>query len=224
MKNINIKKIIALIGLFLLPVFCFATEPYPDQISTTSNKKTIVRLTTRIGSNIAVRIENDASETLKEFTDEEILLNEEHVYRIYSTAGSDWFQNSISIITYDDKYFAVWTRWGRIIVINLISKKLLQKMPPEVQEQIRTILIKKAIKLLSSQEPKDRQTGAIACGQLQIEESIPKLKELLQDENYYTTNLPKEWTRVYYVRKAAKTALEQMKESVDNIVIEEPDK
>ena len=97
-------------------------------------------------------------------------------------------------------------------------------MPPEVQEQIRTILIKKAIKLLSSQEPKDRQTGAIACGQLQIEESIPKLKELLQDENYYTTNLPKEWTRVYYVRKAAKTALEQMKESVDNIVIEEPDK
>jgi len=36
--------------------------------------------------------------------------------------------------------------------------------------------------------------------------------------------LPKEWTRVYYVRKAAKTALEQMKESLDNIVIEEPDK
>jgi len=35
--------------------------------------------------------------------------------------------------------------------------------------------------------------------------------------------LTKEWTKVYYVRKAAKTALEQMKESVDNIVIEEPD-
>ena len=53
--------------------------------------------------------------------------------------------------------------------------------------------------------------------------TMPELKNLLGDENYYNTNIPEEWTRLYYVRKAAKEALEELGITVDKIVIEEFD-
>jgi len=35
--------------------------------------------------------------------------------------------------------------------------------------------------------------------------------------------VPKEWTRVYFVRKSAKEALEAMGEKVQAVIIEEPE-
>ena len=80
-----------------------------------------------------------------------------------------------------------------------------------------------ALRMLDSKESRERQTGAIICGQLRIREALPKLKGLLSDENSYTTNVPKKWTRVYFVRKAAKKALEDLGETANNIVVEELD-
>lgn len=222
MKKIENKIILILTGFFLLPFVCFATETFQDQITITSNKKTIIRLRSRIGSNIAAIIENDSGEILKEFTYEEILLlDDECLYGIFTTAGSDWFQNSISIITYDDTFYALRTRWGRVVVINLLTNKVLQEIPPETQGQIQNIISQKAVNLLSSKEPRERQTGAIACGQLKLEEAIPQLKQLLNDKSWYTLTKGNESREiVFYVRKAAKEALEKMGIKIEKTTIE----
>jgi len=205
-------------------MLCTATEPYPDQVTVSSNKKITVRLTTSRKSDIAMTIENSSGEKIKEFTDEEILPVDDVGKYNLTTAGSDWYQNSISFITKNGAFFVVRTRWERIIIIDLASNNLLQDIPSEAKDEIQNTIIQKALSLLTSPEPENRQTGAIACGQLQIKKAVPELRHLLGDENYLTTNIPKEWTRVYYVRKSAKEALEKLGETVNGIIIEEPDK
>lgn len=77
--------------------------------------------------------------------------------------------------------------------------------------------------MLSSTEAAERKTAALVCGRERLTTAIPKLKDLLSDQEYFTTNHPKSWTRVYYVRQAAKDALEKLGEDVGHVAVTAPD-
>ncbi len=209
---------ILIILLFLSCHFCYATTPYPDKTVQTSDKNISVRLTTRRGLDTAILIEDKQGRTLK--TIKESDLNLDYKSEL-ATAGNDWYQNSIAFINKSDNYFVLRLRWNKILVIDLKTKTLINAIPKELSEEIKDTLYQRAIKLLSSDNPKDKQTGAIVCGQMNIRNGIPKLKELLSDEAYYSQQSGESpWRTVYVVRKAAKEALESMGEIVSGVIIE----
>ena len=76
--------------------------------------------------------------------------------------------------------------------------------------------------LLDSKNASERTTGAAICGQLKIKSAIPRLKDLLKDDQYSlsVSSLISE-RRFYDVRKAARDALEAMGEKVKGVVVEE---
>ena len=85
-----------------------------------------------------------------------------------------------------------------------------------------------ALQWLDSEAPYKRQTGATVCKDLKISKGIPRLKELLQDKEFYTTYSgeirPGNGTIVLYVRKAAKEALLALGENIENVITELPEK
>ncbi len=144
-----------------------------------------------------------------------------------STAGTIWYQNAIAFTDSTGGFLAIRLASQRIILVDLTSRALTNQIPDRLREEIARSTREKALKLLGSYEPFKRQTGAILCGQLRIREAVPQLKSLLSDTDYYTTyyttNLPLQWFRKYYVRKAAKDALEAMGQKPSGVIIEEPD-
>lgn len=101
---------------------------------------------------------------------------------------------------------------GKFIGVSLSDSRPVSKLPKALMAFGKCRSIELSLKLLKSKKPIERQTGAIVCGQEKVRRAIPLLKQLLKDDAYYTTNIPKEGTRVFYVRRAAKTALELMVE------------
>jgi hypothetical protein len=149
-----------------------------------------------------------------------------------------WNENSISFFGPDEEKFFIRLHWGKWIVLDLRGGDLFQKEETFFRDDLRKqheqeweklvqyrrkTLAKHAIRMLGSEGAWDRETGALISGQEKLKEAIPRLRKLLDDEKYSITNVTKEWTRVYFVRKAAKKALEAMGEKVQAVVIEEPD-
>jgi hypothetical protein len=149
-----------------------------------------------------------------------------------------WNENSISFFGPDEAKFFIRLHWGKWIVLDLRRGDLFQKEEMFFRDDLRKqheqeweklvqyrqqTLAKHAIRMLGSEEAQDRQTGALLSGQEKLKEAISRLRKLLDDKESFSTNVPKEWTRVYFVRKAAKEALEAMGEKVQAVIIEEPD-
>ncbi len=151
--------------------------------------------------------------------------------------GNAWSENSISFFGPEEEVFIVRLRWGKILFLSLVGGGLMDEewydahkgwfMPEKkwkaLHQYVPGQIKKQALLLLHSNKAEDRKTGALVCQQEKIESASLRLKELLKDKEYFTTNDPKEGTRVYYVRKAAKQALEALGQKVDGVVIEEPD-
>jgi len=158
---------------------------------------------------------------------------------IKTTVTSRWWnEDSISFFGPDDAEFFVRLHWGKWIVIDLTNGDLFQREETFFRDDLRKkheqkserlaqyrkqTLAKYAVRMLRSEEAEDRKTGASVCGQEKLTEAIPELRKLLADRATLSTNVPKQWTSVYFVRKAAKEALEAMGEKVGYILIEEPD-
>lgn len=141
-----------------------------------------------------------------------------------STAGIWWYKNSLSFFDQCGNLLVIRLGHGKFIGVSLDDGRPVSKLPKALVEFSKRRSIELSLRLLKSKTPIERQTGAIVCGQEKVKRAIPLLKDLLKDNEYYTTNVPKEWTRVYYVRKAAKEALQSMNESVSNVIIEELDR
>ena len=79
-----------------------------------------------------------------------------------------------------------------------------------------------ALECLKSKHPRERKTGALFAGQFRLREAIPTLRSLLSDEAYWLSSLHGgTWMyRDYYVRRAAKEALELLGEKTGDIVVE----
>jgi hypothetical protein len=217
------NKIISLfLALSLITSVCYATRPFPDKIVKTSNEKIIVKLKpTKFLGGAAVTIENHQGKIIKKFNLDSLGLT----FRDYqlTIAGNNWYQNSMIFINKNDEYFIVRLRKGKIIIINLKNNKLVTDVPDSLNNEINQTISQMAIKLLDSEEPQERQTGAIVCGQMNIRTAISRLKELLSDKAYYSQKSgDTPLIIVYFVRKAAKEALEAMGEDASNIIVEEP--
>lgn len=160
------------------------------------------------------------------------------IQHIKRTVSSFWWnENSISFFGPKDEAFITRLHWGKLLFINLRDGDLINEeryrtdkgwlMPEKkwhtMHEYANDQIRMHAMELLGSGNADDRKTGALVCQQEQIKEAVPRLKELLADKEYYTTNVPKEWTRVYYIRKAAKDALEVMGETIGDVVVQEID-
>jgi hypothetical protein len=149
-----------------------------------------------------------------------------------------WNEDSVSFFAPGDEKFFIRLYWGKWIVLDLGSGALFEKEQTFFRDDLRRdheqewkklvqyrqkTLAKHAIRLLGPEIAEDRKTGALVSGQEKLREAIPALRKLLDDKEYGSTYTGKDWTRVYYVRKAAKEALEAMGEKVQPVIIEEPD-
>jgi len=141
-----------------------------------------------------------------------------------------WNKNSISFFGPEDNTFFVRLKWGQWLVFDLASGNIIKvdsNAEPKWSDLLRyrdNTLSQRAISMLTSDSPKERETGAIVSGQEKFKNAIPQLRELLKDnEAFILGDLGgADEKRVYYVRKAAKEALVRMGEQVENIVTEEP--
>lgn len=167
---------------------------------------------------------------------------EDDILKIRQTLSSSWWnEDSISFFGADEERFFIRLHWGKWIVLELARGDVFKRLKKadflrddlyqehkkkwnELKEYRQRELEAQAIARLASESARERAAGALVCGQEKFAKAVPGLKALLKDEEHYRTNQPKEWTRVYPVRKAAKEALEAMGERVEGVVVEEPDK
>jgi hypothetical protein len=137
-----------------------------------------------------------------------------------------WSEDSISFFGPEDKVFFIRLHWKKIMTVNLSDGRLCDKNYIDSNDRIRSYADDKIRKItivrLNSKLPEERSTGALVAGQLCIRETIPRLKELLEDNSSYDCKSGDDpWQTVYYIRKRAKEALEQMGVTVEGIVTEE---
>jgi hypothetical protein len=155
---------------------------------------------------------------------------EDDIEHIKMTISSYWW-NEDAIIFFGPKeeYLFIRLHWGKMLVIELWNGELCDKNWHELNrkkwKKLHNYGKKKteeiALAKLNSPDPDERKTGALIVGQLKIRKAIPRLKELLCDKAYYTTQSGDDPSMIIlYVRKAAKEALDTMGEKVDNTIIE----
>jgi len=150
---------------------------------------------------------------------------------VITTAGLDWYQNSVAVFDEDEDFFIIKLRWPEeYVVLDLKNRKISKKPSHETFQDVLKALENQALYLLDSKDPYQRQTGAMICNELRVSESIPRLKELLKDQEFYTTYSysddgdMEEAIIELYVRKAAKDALISLGEKVEDVIIELPEK
>jgi hypothetical protein len=161
----------------------------------------------------------------------------EDILHIEQSVSSYWWNtDSLSFWGPEDKTFIIRLHWGKTLLLWLqddgdlmddewyglrrgwaMSETEWKAIHDFSDKKIR----KDGLALLDSKDASERKIGASICGQMKITSAIPRLKELLKDDQYCeSTSTLISWTRVYYVRKAAKDALEAMGETVKGVTFE----
>lgn len=142
----------------------------------------------------------------------------QHIKRTVSSYW--WNEDSVSFFRPQDDAFLIRLHWGKWIVIALRDGKLLEDKAFQNLKagKLETLVVSK----LASKDGRERKTGALIAGQESIRKAIPRLKELLMDASSFIRISAGVQTTIYFVRKAAKEALEAMGETVGSIVVEEP--
>ncbi len=162
----------------------------------------------------------------------------EDVLHIKRTVSSYWWnEDSVSFFGPDDETFIIRLHWGKWIVLDLRAGYVMQEEASSrdglhvrderkwkaLQAYRQKELAARAIAMLSSTDAGERKTAALICGQEKLTQAIPRLRELLNDKESFATDGPAGWTRVYFVRQAAKEALEAMGQAVEHVIVEEPE-
>jgi hypothetical protein len=158
----------------------------------------------------------------------------EDVLNIERTVSSYWWnRDSLSFFGPEDKTFIIRLHWGKTLFLWLEDGDLMDDechkgwlMKETDWKALRDFADARFRKdgpaLLDSKQASKRKIGASICGQLKITSAIPRLKVLLEDDQYCMSSSSfNSWTRVYYVRKAAKDALEAMGEKVNDVIVVE---
>ena len=159
------------------------------------------------------------------------------VLHVKTTTSSYWWnEDSMSFFGPDEETFFIRLHWGRLLLLRLDDGDLMNEewykmckgwlMPEEKWRALHRYagqqLRERAFQWLNSRNPEEQKIGATICGQEKFKKAISQLKELLKDKEYSRTlSIPKGWTRIYYVRKAAKEALRNLGEECGDVVIEE---
>ena len=135
---------------------------------------------------------------------------------IECSVGSRWWNdNALILFGPKDEFLSVRLHWGEVLDIRLRDGRVLQKddLEPNERRAFEKNMTRRAekevLRLLQSEDPEDRRSGAIHAGRLRIRDAEPRLRELLTDDASYAEGLVLRKT-VYYVREAARKALEEM--------------
>ena len=142
-----------------------------------------------------------------------------------STAGIDWYLNSIAFIDTNDAAFVMRHRSGNYIVIDLASgqpRSIAKGEKADADLRIQEA----ALSMLDSEDPRVRETGCIHCGQLGLTQAIPRLNALLADTEFHGVSggdYP-EPVVFLYVRKAAVDALTALGQPARHVDYEFPEK
>ena len=157
----------------------------------------------------------------------------------YTGRGWNWLENSICLFMEDEGMFCIRLNSGRIVLVQLenggiasdkdaaalsyggwqeMSPRRLEALEEKAREEIRT---KEIPRMFSSQDPDERETAALVCGQERLEDKVEALRGLLGDGTFYLRRTEAGTVRVYYVRKAATEALRVLKREVGEVVLEE---
>lgn len=162
-------------------------------------------------------------------------LREDIRHILKSISNYWWNQDSVSFFGPGDKTFITRLHWGKTLFLWLRDGDLMDDewyqlrrgwlMSETEWKAIHDFadekISKHGLALLDSSVASEREIGASICGQMKVTSAIPRLKELLKDDQYCeSTSMCFAWTRVYYVRKAAKDALEAMGEEVKGVIVE----
>lgn len=125
---------------------------------------------------------------------------------------------------------------GTVLVFDLSTGEhltheegLLAVKRDEAAAYVRRELPRVAVKMLTAKSAQDREIGALLAGQLNVRDAIEGLRVLLKDGSVIlvaaeTDGSKWTWKRVYFVRKAAREALEAMGLEVGPVLTEEPEK
>ncbi|MEW5894819.1 MAG: hypothetical protein AB1650_03515 [Candidatus Omnitrophota bacterium] len=218
-----------LVLLALEPLSVSATEPFPsEEYFSKSGRYHIVLAPLLRGGmpdNGALILSDKKEKKDFSFSVEQVSLNFDHPNMVMSTAGLGWYRNSIAVFSDDEKTFVIKLLWPQYVVLNLENHSIVKEPAESILKEAEKLMANLALKWLDSADPYQRQTGAIVCKDLKISESIPRLKELLSDKEFYTKYAGKnKGIIVLYVRKAAKEALLALGESMDSIITELPEK
>jgi len=115
------------------------------------------------------------------------LLTEDEIYKYDLSVSSLWWsKDGLFFFRPGQTEFALITKQGTVLAFALATGQMLQLSPGQERE-IRSQALAIARKRLFSAEPADRRTGATMVGVLGDKESVPRLKQLLEDWTYRGT-------------------------------------
>lgn len=142
-------------------------------------------------------------------------------------SGKRWTDDSLALFGPEDETFVVRLSSGKFLVIDLFDGCLVpddSEMWKEIvdnrDKQIRGMVPA----MLESEDRFTRRTGATIAGQLGMNGLLPALRKLLHDDATYSTRSGDgPWTKVFFVRKAAKKAIEALGEEPGKVVTELPE-
>lgn len=225
------KKIMLLIFLGVLLIKNgYATEPFASEEYVSESGRYHVVLNPGLrgeypDSQLIVLSDEEENKNYS-FSVEELGLDFSHPNMIMSTAGLGWYRNSIAVFDEEESFFIIKLSGSQYVVIDLQEYAVEKEPSAELLNNARILMGTLALQWLDSDSPYKRQTGAIVCKDLKISEGIPRLKELLNDKEFFTTSSGNmdEGTLVLYVRKAAKEALNELGVVVEHVITELPEK
>ncbi|MBN2022872.1 MAG: hypothetical protein JW809_08750 [Pirellulales bacterium] len=141
-----------------------------------------------------------------------------------------WNEGAVSLFGPDDETFLIRLHWGKWIVLELENGDLLAKEKDFYRDDLRKQhdqrwlkleeyrekkLAERVVKMLTSDDPEERRTAAVICGEEKYMQAVPQLRKLLADEEYFDCITDWKWSRVFFVREAAKEALQALGQEVD---------
>ncbi len=150
--------------------------------------------------------------------------------KIDMTVGSLlWNQDAVTVCVPDEEVLVVRLHWGRMLFLDLRHGYILTAERSIFRERYERSLAyasrelpNVALKLLESKLPEELKAGAMLSGQLKVHAAIPLLRKLLANAHWQTITTDSRTRKVYYVRQAAKEALEAMGQNTAGVVVEEP--
>jgi hypothetical protein len=148
------------------------------------------------------------------------------------TSGPDWRKHTLIFLGPEEKSLFLRLSGGGIRILRLSDGTVMTDgwyrkvggpvwQMPQAEWKTLTVFAANrtpelAVEYLSSEDPDQRETGAILSGQLRLRKAIPKLRTLLGDgAAYYQGTDASRMVTVYFVRDAARHSLQLLGENVE---------
>lgn len=206
-------------------VLCFsqtalATLPWPTEtVKSPSGRYSALLKPSRLTS---LTICTNGSE-FHVFGFEEFRVPEPADHSLTSTAGYLWYRKCMAFFDKSERHLIIRLKWGKWVIVDLARMAALPEMPATLQEEVDSTVKHQILTWLDSPEGWERENGAEYAGEMQMQEAIPRLKQLTYDPfktDYKDGSGP--WVKSYWVRKAALGALKKMGIRLQDVVVEEP--